>query len=93
MSYDKRILNLVSCIIEFINLLAKEIKCEACQAFYLFSTTRLINAIKHEHSCKILSVFTSKKCVHHYKEMGQSQTNSWRQGEETLDHKETKPHT
>ena len=31
----------------------KEIKCEACQAFYLFSPTRLINSIKHEHSCKM----------------------------------------
>ena len=29
----------------------KEIKCEACRAFYLFFPTRLINSIKHEHSC------------------------------------------
>ena len=32
----------------------KEIKCSASLAFYLFSPTRLINLIKHEHSCKIL---------------------------------------
>ena len=34
----------------------KEIKCSASLAFYLFSPTRLINSIKHEHSCKILYV-------------------------------------
>ena len=28
----------------------------ASLAFYLFSPTRLINSIKHEHSCKILYV-------------------------------------
>ena len=32
----------------------KEIKCSASLAFYLFSSTRWINSIKHEHSCKIL---------------------------------------
>ena len=30
------------------------IKCSASLAFYLFSSTHLINSIKHEHSCKIL---------------------------------------
>ena len=35
----------------------KEIKCSASLAFYLFSPTRLINSIKHEHSCKILYLF------------------------------------
>ena len=41
------------------------IKCEASLAFYPFSSTSLINSIKHEHSGKILyvdqgsSVFTS----------------------------------
>ena len=34
----------------------KEIKCEASLAFYLFSSTCLINSIKHEHSCKILYI-------------------------------------
>ena len=34
----------------------KEIKCSASLAFYLFSPTRLINSIKHEHSCKILYI-------------------------------------
>ena len=28
----------------------------ASLAFYLFSSTRLINSIKHEHSCKILYI-------------------------------------
>ena len=31
-------------------------KCSASLAFYLFSPTRLINSIKHEHSCKVLFV-------------------------------------
>ena len=34
-----------------------EIICSASLAFYLFSPTRLINSIKHEHSCKILYLF------------------------------------
>ena len=50
-----KILHSCSCIIEFIKLNAKkEIKCSASLTFYLFSPTRLINSIKHEHSCKIL---------------------------------------
>ena len=36
--------------------LGKEIKCEACQAFYLFFTTSLINSIIHEHECYILFI-------------------------------------
>ena len=32
----------------------KEVKCEACRAFYLFFAMSLINSIKYEHSCKIL---------------------------------------
>ena len=31
-------------------------KCSASLAFHLFSPTRLINSIKHEHSCKILYI-------------------------------------
>ena len=34
----------------------KEKKCSASLAFHLFSSTRLINSIKLEHSCKILYV-------------------------------------
>ena len=34
----------------------KEIKCEACWAFYHFSETSLINLIKHKHSCSILFI-------------------------------------
>ena len=48
-----------SCIIEFIKLVAKEIKCSASLAFYLFTPTRLINSIKNEHSYKILYVICS----------------------------------
>ena len=29
----------------------KEIKCEACQAFYLFFVTSFINSIIQEHEC------------------------------------------
>ena len=29
----------------------KEIKCEACRAFYLFFATSLINSIIQEHEC------------------------------------------
>ena len=32
------------------------IKCSTCLAFYLFSSTRLINSIKHERLCKILYI-------------------------------------
>ena len=32
-------------------ILGKEIKCEACRAFYLFFATSLINAIIQEHEC------------------------------------------
>ena len=35
----------------------KEIKCSTSLTFYLFSPTRLINSIKHEHSCKIFYFF------------------------------------
>ena len=35
----------------------KEIKGSASLAFYLFSPTRLINSIKHEHSYKIFNIF------------------------------------
>ena len=51
-----RILHSCSSINEFNKLVAKkEINCSASLlAFYLFNSTRLINSIKHEHSCKIL---------------------------------------
>ena len=49
-----RTLNRGSCMRAYVllNLLngwGKEIKCEACRAFYLFFATSLINSIKHEH--------------------------------------------
>ena len=34
-----------------------EIKCSANLAFYLFSSFRLINSIKHEHPCKFIFVW------------------------------------
>ena len=34
-----------------INKLGKEIKCEACQAFYPFFASSLINSLKQEHNC------------------------------------------
>ena len=55
---NKRIYYLCSCIIEFIKLVAKRvIKCLASYASYLFSSTHLINSIKHELSCKIYYTF------------------------------------
>ena len=43
--------NECSCIIEFIiKSSGKEIKCEACQAFYHFSSS-LINSVIQEHDC------------------------------------------
>ena len=33
------------------SILSKEIKCEACRAFYLFFTTSLIDSIIQEHEC------------------------------------------
>ena len=47
MSYDKQ--NLTFRAIVLLNLLNS-----LRLAFYLFSPTRLINSLKHEHSCKIL---------------------------------------
>ena len=41
-------------ILNLFNFLQKAIKCSASLTFYGFSSTRLINSIKHEQSCKIL---------------------------------------
>ena len=39
-------------LLNLLNELGKGIKCEACQAFYLFFfATSLINAIIQEHEC------------------------------------------
>ena len=43
-------------LLNSLNLLPKRDKCLTSLTFYLFSSTRLINSIKHEQSCKILSV-------------------------------------
>ena len=38
-------------LLSLLNELEKEIKCEACRAFYLFFATSLINSIIQEHEC------------------------------------------
>ena len=39
-----------------LNLLPKNEKCKACQAFYHFFAKSSINSIKHENSCEILFI-------------------------------------
>ena len=39
-----------------INELGKQIKCKACQAFFLFFAMSLINSIIQEHLCLILFI-------------------------------------
>ena len=38
-------------LLNLLNKLRKEIKCEACRAFYLFFATSLINSIIQGHEC------------------------------------------
>ena len=38
-------------LLNLLNELGKEIKYEACRAFYLFFATNLINSIIQEHEC------------------------------------------
>ena len=38
-------------LLNLLNELGKEIKCEACHLFYTFLTTSLINSIIQEHEC------------------------------------------
>ena len=38
-------------LLNLLNKLGKEIKCEACRAFYLFFETSLVNSIIREHQC------------------------------------------
>ena len=38
-------------LLNLLNALGKEIKCEACRAFYLFFATSLLNSIIQEHKC------------------------------------------
>ena len=38
-------------LLHLLNELEKEIKCEACGAFYLFFATSLINSLIQEHKC------------------------------------------
>ena len=42
--------------LNLLNELGKEIKCEACRAFYLFFATSLINSIIQGHECWILFI-------------------------------------
>ena len=41
----------VHVLLNLLNKLGKEIKCEACRAFYLFFSTSLINSIIKDHEC------------------------------------------
>ena len=43
-------------LLNLLNELGKEVKCEACRAFYRFFATSLINSIIQEHECKILFI-------------------------------------
>ena len=43
-------------LLNLLNELGKEIKCEACRAFYLFYAMSLINSIVQEHECYILFI-------------------------------------
>ena len=64
MSCDNRIKHLCACIIEFINFFAKKpLTFSASLAFNRFSSTHLINSMKHEYSCKILYI-CNKRCTH-----------------------------
>ena len=38
-------------LLNFFTSWRKEIKCEACRAFYLFFATSLLNSIIYEHEC------------------------------------------
>ena len=38
-------------ILNLLNELEKEIKCESCRTFYCFFATSLINSIIQEHAC------------------------------------------
>ena len=38
-------------LLNLLNEWGKEIECKACQAFYLFFATSLINSIIQEHEC------------------------------------------
>ena len=59
MSYDIESNIRAPVLLNLLNSLQKEIKCSASLAFYLFSPTRLINSVKHEHSCKVLYVINN----------------------------------
>ena len=39
-------------LLNLFNEFGKEIKCEACRAFYLFFATSLMNPVTQEHECK-----------------------------------------
>ena len=43
-------------LLNLLNELAKEIKCEACQALYLFFTMSVIDSITQEHEYWILFI-------------------------------------
>ena len=79
-----RIEHSCSCIIEFIKLIQKELKCSASLAFYLFSASRLMNSIQKEHSCKILYLMVVYFLVYPIKKDEVSDSQSIRESPETL---------
>ena len=57
------------------------IKCSASLAFYHFSPTGLINSIKHDHSLKILYVYTLQQ---NYKHLNKIVTNFYKRDSEKI---------
>ena len=47
-------------LLNILNELGKEIKCEACRAFYLFFATSLINSIIHDTNFRFYLSFDIK---------------------------------
>ena len=57
MSMDKTESNICApALLNLLKMLRNEIKCSASLVFYPFSSSRLINLIKHEHSCEFLYI-------------------------------------
>ena len=47
-------------LLNLLNKLGKEIKCEACRSFYLLFVTSLINSIIQEPECWVLFITSHK---------------------------------
>ena len=53
-------------LLNLLNELGKEIKCEACQAFYLFFAASLINSIIQEHNVRFYLSYDIKITLKSY---------------------------